>query len=219
MKTIAVLASGLMVAPAFGAVYTDPVGDIATGNPNLDITQIEINDDGNDLVVRMTVDQLDADWGKYLFFMDALDGGSGDNDNPWGRDIGGLAGMDIFLGTWLDGGGGVQGYEYSASGWGGLSYAVSVWADWDNNTVEWNFVNLVADMSALGVTGFDFEAATTGGGAGDPAIDLIGAEGTQPGWGGGSTSTDLLHYDFSTIPAPGLLMMFGLAGLATRRRR
>jgi MYXO-CTERM domain-containing protein len=70
-----------------------------------------------------------------------------------------------------------------------------------------------------GITGFDFEVGTTGGGSGDPAIDLIGGEGTQPGWGNGSHSVDLLHYDFSTVPAPGALALLGLAGLTSRRRR
>jgi hypothetical protein len=180
---------------------------------------MEITDNGVDLVVRMTVDSLDGDWGKYLFFMDAWDGGSGDNDNPWFRDIGGLAGMDIFVGSWLDGGGGALGYEYADGGWGELPFTVTVSADYDNNTVEWNFYDLVAGLSSAGITGFDFEAATTGGNGGDPAIDLIGGEGTQPGWGQGSTSIDRLRYDFSTIPAPGALALLGVAGLARRRRR
>jgi hypothetical protein len=201
------------------SVYTDPVGDIATGNSNLDITQVEVTDNGTDLVVRVTLDTLDADWGKYLFFMDAWDGGSGDNDNPWFRDIGGLSGMDIFAGSWLDGGGGVSAHEYADGGWGDLPFAVSVWADWDNNTVQWNFYDIVAGLSSAGITGFDFEVATTGGNGGDPAIDLLGGEGVQPGWGGGSTSTDRSHYDFSTVPAPGALVLIGLAGLAGRRRR
>jgi hypothetical protein len=201
------------------SVYTDPVGDIATGNSNLDITQVEVTDNGTDLVVRVTVDALGADWGKYLFFMDGWDGGSGDNDNPWGRDIAGLSGMDVFVGSWLDGGGGADAYEYAGGGWGGLPFAVSVWADWDNNTIQWNFYDFVAGLSSAGITGFDFEIATTGGNWGDPAIDLLGGEGTQPGWGGGSTSTDRSHYDFSFVPAPGALALIGLAGLAGRRRR
>jgi len=215
--------AGLFVAmcavPAMASVYTDPVGDIATGNSNLDITQVEITDNGTDLVVRLTVDNLDGDWGKYLFFMDAWDGGSPDNDNPWGRDISGTEGMDIFVGSWIDGGGGASASEYDGSGWAELPFATSVWVDWDANTIQWNFYDLVADLSSAGITGFDYEAATTGGNWGDPAIDLIGAEGVQPGWGGGSHSIDRLHYDFSTVPAPGALALLGLAGLAGRRRR
>jgi len=211
--------ASLVTSVAMADMYYDPTGDIATGNPNLDITQVDISDNGTDLVVRLTVDDLNADWGKYLFFMDAWDGGSGDNDNPWGRDISGLSGMDIFVGSWIDGGGGgASAYEYGGGGWGDLPFTVSVWVDWDNNTIQWNFYDFVAGLTSAGITGFDFEAATTGGNWGDPAIDLIGAEGTQPGWGGGSHSIDRLHYDFSTIPAPSALALLAMAGLGRRRR-
>jgi len=218
MRMMPVLAL-LIATPAFGALYTDPEGDIATGNPNLDITLVEITDNGTDLVVRLTVANLDADWGKYLFFMDAWDGGSPDNDNPWGRNISGTAGMDIFVGSWIDGGGGAAAHEYGGGGWGDLPFAVSTWVDWEANAIQWNFYDLVADLTSAGITGFNYEAATTGGSWGDPAIDLIGAEGVQPGWGGGSLSIDRLRYDFSTVPAPGALALLGLAGLASRRRR
>ena len=77
---------------------------------------------------------------------------------------------------------------------------------------------MMLDAIASGATGFDFEMATTGGGVGDPAIDLLGGEGTQPGWGGGSTSTDWMHYEFSAIPAPGVLALFAIAGITRRRR-
>ena len=49
-----------------------------------------------------------------------------------------------------------------------------------------------------------------------PAIDLMGGEGVQPGWGQGSTMTDMFTY---TLPAPGALALLGLAGLCGRRRR
>lgn len=215
----AALFVAMCAVPAMATVYTDPVGDIATGNSNLDITEVEITDNGTDLVVRLTVDNLDSDWGKYLFFMDAWDGGSPDNDNPWGRNISGTEGMDIFVGSWVDGGGGASANEYGDTGWGDLPFAVSVWVDWEADTIQWNFYDLVAGLTSAGITGFDYEAATTGGNWGDPAIDLIGAEGVQPGWGGGSLSIDRLHYDFSTIPGPGALALLGLAGLAGRRRR
>lgn len=217
MRILSLLVPALLAVPAFGDFYFDNEGDIATGNANLDITQVEITDNGVDLVVRLTLNDLDSDWGKYMLFMDAWDGGSGDNDNPWGRDVSGLSGMDIFAGSWIDNGGGVDAQEFGADGWGSLPFAASAWIDWDANTIQWNFYDLVAGLLSAGITGFDFEVATTGGAWGDPAIDLIGAEGVQAGWGGGSNSIDLLHYDF--IPTPGAMALFGLLGLAQRRRR
>ena len=59
------------------------------------------------------------------------------------------------------------------------------------------------------------EVGSTGGGSSDPAIDLLGNEGVQGGWGQGSTITDLQYF---TIPAPSALVLLALAGLTNRRR-
>ncbi len=175
-----------------------------------------MTNNGADLLVNISVAALDADWGKYLIFMDTWDdGGSGDNDNPWGRDIGGLGGMDIFAGSWLDGGGGVVTNEYGAAGWGDLPYATGISIDWSSDTIQITFFDLVTDLIFAGITEIDFEVATTGGNWGDPAIDLLGGEGTQGGWAAGSTSTDLMHYE---LPAPGALALLAMAGLTRRRR-
>jgi hypothetical protein len=90
--------------------------------------------------------------------------------------------------------------------------------DWASNSISFTFEDMVTNFTNDGISGFNFEVATTGGNWGDPAIDLLGGEGTQPGWGGGSTSTDWMHYEFSTIPAPGVLALFAIAGITRRRR-
>lgn len=214
-----VIGTAMMAASSsLGAVvYDDPTGDIATGNPNLDITSVTVWDNGNDLGFTITVDNLDADWGKYMLFIDYQDGGSGDNDNPWARNVSGLGGMDFFSGMWLDGGGGASAYGNSG-GWYDM-YTTGIDIDWASNSITFVMMDVVTSWMDQGITGFDFEVGTTGGAPGDPAIDLIGAESVQPGWGGGSHSIDCLRYDFSTVPAPGALALLGLAGLASRRRR
>ncbi|MCH2136157.1 MAG: hypothetical protein MK101_06190 [Phycisphaerales bacterium] len=211
-------------AVAAGDVVVDPTGDIATGNPNLDLTAVSITDDGTDVFLSITVDNLDGDWGKYMLFLD-FDGdavGSGDNDNPWGRNVSGLMGTDTFVGIWLDGGGGVDIQDYNAGGWWEGSSG-SVWAsmsvDWAANAINLTFHNAVTGSIADGYTGFDIEVATTGGNWGDPAIDLLGEEGTQDGWGGGSHSTEQYHYTFSVVPAPSALALLAIAGVCRRRRR
>ena len=210
--------TSLVASVALGDIYYDTEGDIATGNSNLDITSFEVDNDGTNLSMSLTVSNLDADWGSYMVFMDIPGlpsnyNGSGDNDNPWLRDIGGLSGTDIFLGGWADEGGGMQYWEFQSwwqqGEWGTLSI------DWASSTITWNLVGFVTAMESEGVDTIGFEVATSGGNAGDPAIDLLGGEGTQPGWGNGSTSTDLMYYQ---IPAPGTLALLLVAGIARRRR-
>ena len=61
----------MAASSSLGAVvYDDSTGDIATGNPNLDITSVTVWDNGSDLGFTITVDNLDADWGKYMLFID-----------------------------------------------------------------------------------------------------------------------------------------------------
>ena len=82
--TFFVVIGGAMMAASTslaGVVYEDPTGDIATGNPNLDITSVTVSDNGYDLGFTITVDNLDADWGKYMLFIDSVDGGSGDESD------------------------------------------------------------------------------------------------------------------------------------------
>ena len=205
--------SSLVTTVAMGDIYVDPVGDIATGNANLDITQVEVSDNGVDLFITVSLAALDSEWGKYMMFIDAWDGGSGDNDNPWSRNVSGLGGTDIFLGSWLDGGGGVVDQYYNAGGWwDGSQGNVGVSIDWANNSFTWTMSGIVASMLDWGLTGFDFEIATTGGNGGDPAIDLLGGQGGS--WGEGSTGA-WVHYD---IPAPGAIALLAMAGLVRRRR-
>ena len=208
--------TSLVASVALGDIYYDATGDIATGNANLDITQVEVTNDESNVYLTLTVDSLDGDWGKYLLFFDIFGGGSGDNDNPWGRDIGGLSGTDYFVGSWLDGGGGTDGSVYTDDGWANVVNP-GMTVDWVLNTISFTFEDMVTLYTNDGISGFNFEVATTGGNWGDPAIDLLGGEGTQPGWGGGSTSTDWMHYEIA-IPAPSALALLALAGLGRRRR-
>ena len=212
--------TSLVASVALGDIYVDPTGDIATGNPNLDITQVEVTDNGEDLFVSMTVADLDADWGNYLLFT-SLPGtsGSGDNDNPWGRNISGLEGANWFSGTWLTGGGGIDTQTY----FGGMGWQPGTWdifdssvsIDWATSTITWTYSDFVSMASAMGHSGIDFEVATTGGNWGDPAIDTLGGQGGN--WGEGSTGAWTYH-EFTGVPAPGALALLMMAGIGRRRR-
>jgi MYXO-CTERM domain-containing protein len=224
MNTFVISLSGvaLLSGAALGSVYFDPIGDIATGNPNLDIAMVEITDDGVDLRISLTLADLADDWGKYILFINADNGsGSPDNHNPWERNVSGTGGTDMFMGSWVDGAPGSLLYDWNASssGWDNSAAVVITEVDFDNDMITWTLSGVAAAMIADGYDGFGFEIGTTGGNNGDPAIDLIGEETVQGGWGQPSHSIDFLDYTFSTVPAPAALALLGLAGLARRRRR
>ncbi|MEE2912808.1 MAG: hypothetical protein VX436_03290 [Planctomycetota bacterium] len=206
--------TSLFAGAAMGDIYYDAEGDIATGNSNLDITQVEVTTNGWDLSISITVADLNADWGNYLIFMDYDPvNGAPENNNPWGRDIGGHAGFDSFTGGWLNDGGGYQQWAFSGDWY--QQYETQPTIDWASSTITFNYMDLAYSLSSQGVETIGFEVATTGGSWGDPAIDLLGGEGTQPGWGGGSTITDLQYF---TIPAPSALALLMMAGIGRRRR-
>ena len=219
----AVVAASLMGSFAVADIWYDPEGDIATGNPNLDMTSLEVTDDGINVYVTLTVADLSEDWGSYMLFID-LPGlenfgyGSGDNDNPWGRDVSGLAGTDFFVGS---GSWGSEFYHAFQGNWQNLGGGGYFLSDWDSeaNSMTWTLSNMAIESEAFGFEGLNFEVGTTGGNWGDPAIDLFGGEGVQPGWGGGSASTDWTYYEFAYVPSPGALALLGIAGLIRRRRQ
>ena len=61
---------------------------------------------------------------------------------------------------------------------------------------------------------FSFDLASTGGGGGDPAIDLLSTDVVQAGWGKNSTAP--MAYSYTVVPTPGVL---ALIGLSNRHRR
>ena len=229
IRNISMFLGCMCVTSSIGVadIWFDPTGDIATGNPNLDITSFEITDNGSDLLMTIEVADLTDTWGNYMIFLDIPGmeninpgfSGSGDNDNPWGRNVSGLAGADFFLGggSW-----GNETYRYSVGaggngGWENLSSAGWVSSSFDSsaNTMTFVFNDMVTDLSFYGIEGVNFEVGTTGGNWGDPAIDLL--NGTGGIWGEGSTGA-WEYYQFSTVPAPGALVLLTIAGFSRKRR-
>lgn len=201
-----------LAATASAELYTDAAGDIVTGNANLDLVSAEITNDDDNLFVSIVVSALDGDWGKYVMMID-VGGDGGATGNPWGRDVTTSNGIDAFMGSWVNNGGGGLAYAHDGSQWNsGADPSVTV--DFANNTINYT-ISLAALGLSLGDT-FTFDIGTTGGGDNDPMIDTMGAD-VQPGWGNGSSSNMDLSY--TVVPAPGALALLGLAVLAGRRRR
>jgi hypothetical protein len=207
--------------------YTDSSNDIDPGIANaggtLDLLSMEVSNTATDIVFRLTVNGSvsgpgSTDWGKFMIGIST--GGAGDTaGNGWGRPISmntAAGGMDYWIGSWMDGGGGSQLWNYNGSSWsgpGGLA----------NFSFSGNQITYTASLSSLGLSigdTFFFDAFSSGGGGGDSAIDALANPGVSvTGWGGPYNSTS--NFSYTVVPAPGAIALIGLAGglLARRRRR
>ena len=195
--------------------YSDASFDIHDQSlSNLDLTGAEITNDADNLYVSIFVDDINADWGKYVMMIDVLEApGPGSDSNPWGRNIDTSSGIDAFMGSWVDGGGGSQLFTYSEA-WNS-SGAADVTIVWSENRIDYS-ISLGALGLSIGDT-FAFDIGTTGGGDNDPAIDLLSTNAVQPGWGQGSYSP--MAYSYNVIPTPGVISLALVCGLGSRRRR
>ncbi|MDG2022169.1 MAG: hypothetical protein P8J59_09490 [Phycisphaerales bacterium] len=222
MTALAVVA---LASPAVADFYEDASGDIFdAGLSNLDFLGAEITNDDTTLFITASLNaDLDAtNWGKYLVFIDSGEGGamSGPegNDpynNPWGRRVSADVGIDAFVGSWIDSGGGVLGYLWNGGGWDETSSGAPDLSSAGLGMITWS-ISLDSLGLSIGST-FSFDLASTGGGGDDPAIDLLSTDVVQAGWGNNSTSP--MAYSYTVVPTPGVLALFGLAGLSNRRRR
>ncbi|RLS90699.1 MAG: PEP-CTERM sorting domain-containing protein [Planctomycetota bacterium] len=218
MRSFSLLATSLACTAAIataaqGTIYTDSTFDLFdNGLDNLDISGVDISDDGTNLSIAITTRGFQT-WTKYMIFIDSAAGGT--TSNAWSRPVNLTSDIDYFVGSWVDAStdnSQFVSWTGSAWNWGSestLSNSVSA------NTVTWSF-----SLASLGLSAgqtFYFDVATSGGG-GDPGVDhLSRSDMATSGWGSPSTSGNFLGY--TTVPAPGAIALLGLAGLFGRRRR
>ena len=218
MRSFSLLATSLACTAAIataaqGTIYTDSTFDLFdNGLDNLDISGVDISDDGTNLSIAITTRGFQT-WTKYMIFIDSAAGGT--TSNAWSRPVNLTSDIDYFVGSWVDAStdnSQFVSWTGSAWNWGSestLSNSVSA------NTVTWSF-----SLASLGLSAgqtFYFDVATSGGGN-DPGVDhLSRSDMATSGWGSPSTSGNFLGY--TTVPAPGAIALLGLAGLFGRRRR
>ena len=237
------LALAFVSAVAFSAssanaqvtTYNDAINDIGSGIANaggtLDIVRMEVSNTATDIVFRMTVNGFvqgpgSTDWGKFMIGISTGSnaGDSAANGNGWGRPINMAAatgGMNYWIGSWVDSGGGAQRWSYNGTAWSEVA------ATYSSGFGSFSFVNdqltYTMSLASLGLSvgsTFYFDAYSSGGGP-DSAIDALANPNVSvTGWAGPYTSdstTGVLSY--TVVPAPGAVALLGLAGLMARRRR
>ncbi|MBU3728207.1 MAG: hypothetical protein FGM37_03025 [Phycisphaerales bacterium] len=202
--------------------YNDSSNDIDPGIANaggtLDLLSMEVSNSATDLVFRLTVNGSlnSTDWGKFMIGIST--GGAGDTaGNGWGRPISmtsSLGGMDYWIGSWVDSGGGAQLWNYSASSWSGPGGLAGY-------SFSGNQITYTMSLSSLGLSigdTFFFDAFSSGGGGGDSAIDALANPSVSvTGWNGPYTSSS--NFSYTLVPGPGAMALIGVAGLLARRRR
>jgi hypothetical protein len=219
-STLTVLA--LAAVPVQAAIYTDTIGDLGapdfTGYTHLDISSVAVQNDATSIyfTINLVGDISAVNWGKYQVGIDSVAGGdtTAPVGNPWGRTISmGPAGMDYWLGSWVDSGGGYQNW-----GWNGSSWV----QNGGNNAVTLTSfsVSFSAPLASLGLNPgdtFKFDVYSSGGGA-DPATDaLANPNVTVNTWGSSYASGSLVDTYTVTVPEPTMSALLGLGGLIAVR--
>jgi len=216
----------LAVRPAVGATFFDSTGDNFDGNANLDISSVDVSDDGTNITfqINLTGDIAASNWGKYMIGIDTSSATGDPNSpvgNPWGRNITMADKMDAWIGCWVDSGGGFQPWTYSGGSWTQNGTGSPV--------LTTNSTTITTSLASLGLTAgqsFKFDVYSGGGNGGDSANDsAANPNQSTNNWGGPYTTPasgvgEGLSY--TTVPEPATAACLGLALLAaagTVRRR
>lgn len=216
--------TGLMLAAANGAIFNDITGEEFSGNAILDIASVEVFNDATDIsfTINLEGDPTGADWGKYLIAIDSKAGGD-TAGNGWDRPISMPSGMDYWIGSWVDAGGGAETYSWNGASW-----------DLDNATysppsavgfpvITTSSVTVTTTLASLGLSegdSFVFDVFSAGGGGGDSANDALSdPDQSISDWAGPYVSNSALTFSVVPEPTSMVLGVLGLAGLIGLRRR
>lgn len=228
---VAVLLVGLLSISARADTYNDSTADIdasiSTGGGTLDIVSMEVTHNATDLMFTLTVNGniTTTDWGNFMIGI--ATGGSGTTSSDgWARPINmnsPIGGMDYWIGSWVNSGGGSQLWSYNGASWSGPtalgSYTMTPGAQ--------STLSYTVALATLGLANGDtfyFDAYSSGGGSSDSAVDALSNPNISiTGWSEVYTSSlggdGISSY---TIPEPATMSLLGLGALAAfgfRRRR
>ena len=236
LVTAAFAVSSSLAIQGTTSPYSDPAGDtspnVNNGSGTLDILGMEVTNNANDLTFTLTLNGNigSTGWGKFMIGI--ATGGTGTTTgNGWGRPINlnsPIGGMDYWIGSWVDGGGGSELYSYGVTSWN----APSTPAGFSLAAGTSSTISYTLSLSSLGLAPSDvfyFDAYSSGGGNTDSAIDALANPNVSINdWAvpytsstTGSGGAGLNSYQVVPEPTTYALLTLGalgVAGYAARRR-
>ena len=239
IKKLQLLLMSAVLATAsttFGDTYNDATGDLGatfSSFSHLDIASVEVTNTATDIAFTFTLvgDIIATNWGKYMIGIDT--GAGGDTaGNGWGRPITmNPAGMDYWIGTWVDGTPPNGAEQWT---WGGAAWSVTeaTYNTAPNNDITMGTTQFTATVTVplanLGLNIGDtlnFDAYSSGGGATDGAVDALSSSTPSiADWGNAFNSPgDTGLRSYTVVPEPTTFGLIGVGavafGLARWRRR
>ena len=217
----------LATTPLMAAPITDSLGDIdptiANGGGTLDIVSLEVSQGLSDLVFQLTVngDISTTDWGNFMIGIATGNSAGTTTGNGWVRPINldsPVGGMNYFVGSWVNSGGGSQVWSYNGVSWGNTGAANSFAFTPGAQSV----ITYTIGFSQLGLTGTEtiyFDAYSSGGGGGDSAVDALSNPNVSiTTWSQTYTSSSGSGISsYTIVPEPSAIAMLGLGALVIGR--
>jgi hypothetical protein len=210
---------------ALADVYNDTVGDQAgTNDAEVDIASAQVTNDASNLYVQINLvgDIATANFGNYHIGFDTAPGGKTTPGVLWGNPFGLASGMDWWLGSWVNFGGGAELHQYQGDGstnvWGPTIPGTSV-------ALTPNSTTITIPLSALGLvhnSTLRFDVwSTYGQPGGQSAYDALSnpALAVADPWNGTPYLATLTSTYTVNIPEPTALGAVSLAAIAVLGRR
>jgi hypothetical protein len=215
------LAAMAVGPPALAITVNDATGEVVVpGNPfpHLDISSVQVTNNATDITFKINLvgDPVATDWGKYMVGIDSVAGGD-TVGNGWGRPISMSSGMDYWLGSWVDGGNGMEVRNWDGAAWQLYAASYNPVPPLAAPTKDSSSVSLTVPLSYMGLNVGDiffFDVYSSGGGGGDSATDALGNPNPSINDWPGPYDTGQMFNTYRVVPEPASLALVSLAGLA-----
>lgn len=216
-------AASLAVGSVNAQLINDALNDIdpgiSSGGGTLDIVSMEVSSTATDVTFGLTVngDISTTDWGNFMIGIATGNTAGTTTGNAWGRPINlnsPVGGMNYWIGSWVNAGGGSQLWSYNGTTWDGPAALTS----YSFTAGPTSLINYTISLSSIGITTpqtIYFDAFSSGGGAGDGAVDALSNPNvTITAWGDTYTSSTATGISSATVPEPSTYALLALSAAA-----